>query len=114
MHYGDEYQEKNQKLRIGVYKHKVAGNPVKFNENGLLERETVHYDISSIQECRLFDVGLLYRMIDDPYKYINEAMSKEKFEEWYILEIESPEYDKIRVISIENVSKAPEDWKRLH
>ena len=114
MHYGDEYQSKNQKLRIGVYKHSVAGKPATTTKKGFLKRGTVYYDISSIQECHLFDVGLLFRMIKDPYKYLNEAMSKEKFEEWYILEIESPEYDKIRVLSIENVSKAPEDWKRLH
>ncbi len=114
MHYGDEYQEKNQKLRIGVYKHSIAGKPAEYTKKGLLKKGTVDYEISSIQECHLFDVGILFRMLKEPFKYLNKSMSNQKFEEWYILEITSPDYDKIEVLSIENVSKAPEDWKRLH
>jgi len=116
MHYGDEYHKKNQKLRIGVYKHGVCGkvsNP-DFKKDGLLKRNSVSYQISSIQECHLFDVGILFRMLRDPYKYLNEAMSKQKFEQWYILEIESTGYDKIQILDIQNVSKSPNDWERLH
>jgi hypothetical protein len=116
MHYGDEHQAKNQKLRIVVYKHGVAGKVSKpeYKPDGLLKRNSVSYQIASIQECHLFDVGILYRMMKDPYKYLNKALSDKPFEEWMELEITSPDYDKIEVLSVTNVSKHPDDSKRLH
>lgn len=114
MHYGDEYQEKNQKLRIVVYKHGIAGKDPEYKKDGLLKKACVHYAISSIQECQLFDVGLLYRMIRDSYPYLNKALSDKPFEKWFELEIISPDYDKVEVISITDVSEHPDDWKRLH
>jgi hypothetical protein len=50
----------------------------------------------------------------DPYKYLNKALSDKPFEEWMELEIASPDYDKIEVLSVTNVSKHPDDSKRLH
>jgi len=114
MHYGDEYQEKNESLRIVVYKHGIAGKEPEYNAKGLLKDETVHYAITSIQECKLFSPRTLKDLLKFPYKHLNKFLSDKPFEIWMEVTLKEDEDGNIQMTGYEDVSMHPDDSKRLH
>ena len=87
MHYEDDFQKENHILKIVVYKH-GTGEQIK-NKKGFLKKDSVHYELASIQECYLFPPKLLVKLINKPYKFFNRILSDMPYENWYELIIKS-------------------------
>lgn len=113
MHYTDDFQLKNNILKIVVYKHGTTSKP-KHKKNGQIFRNCVAYEIANFQMCYLFPTNLLRKILEDPYFFFNEKLTSKKFEEWYELTIKQIDWDTIKITHIRNVSNDSNDSLRLH
>lgn len=86
MHYGDNYQLAHCHLSVVVYKHSTSGK-VRRNRDGLLSRNSVGYELTSIHECSLFPPKLLSMILADPHKYFADHLDPFEFERWYLLDV---------------------------
>jgi len=103
MHYGDEEWEKENRLKVVIYKHEIL------NKEGEFE-----YDICSIQECKYIPLHSLEKF-QHTFQYlfptILKGLEKEKF---YLMTVYMDRSFKFGMCEIEDVTDSEDKFLRLH
>ena len=94
MHYLDDKQIENNILQIVLYKHEV-----------LPSEDEIDYEITSIQKCQYVPPRLILKLLKNPNKLSKfKEIAKLEIEKWWLLSFKQNKWDKLSLLSFEDVS----------
>lgn len=113
MHYNDPEIRRDQILKLVVYKHESG--EMKNGEDGLLSRQSVQYEVTSIRHCYCIRPDLLADIISVPFKYFNKHLSALPFERFYQIILNSDEHGhNVQDIQVRDVTEEKDQTYFLH